>query len=470
MKWQVWNVEVCTDCLTSSCDMELRVQKRQQHQCDKPASATTTITMKFYTRMMLWCLALSLVILQMVTDIIYFHRFKDQVREQYVMIGNLDGNNPTLTSELQRRRAESAAVIVPTSSEWKQQLRNEQSYNSISSIGTNTSTKLNDNDISPLTDEQNHIDATKVGIDVGLNDDILNPVLKEGKMYSMCRLDRSGSVITDMIYAHAFAHAHNITYAGSCCVTKGLPKKDTKRLMQSLHWHTAMPFKCPPGVNNKVYNLRQPNATTIHPLLINPQVYRLVGNQSNLTPEWRQTMQKALYKYTDRRKNRPYHIAVHVRRGDVTPCTYTRRYLPNSHYISLIDQYTPNATTLNGRPLQVTIYSESDSFESFNIFRERKYKLALDTKSLAQVWKALSTADVAILSRSFFSIAPAAINPNIVVATDFFGFDVRVMDGWKYADQTLVQNSEDIIHEMRNNQCEDSKDFRGNANTIVAAM
>jgi hypothetical protein len=300
---------------------------------------------------------------------------------------------------------------------------------------------------------RSHIDAAKAGIYYSGMDDILYPVLREGKMYSVCRGDRSGSVIADMIYAHAFAYAHNITYAGNCCVTKGLPKEDTKKLLHSLHWHTIMPFSCPRGVNNKIYNLRKPNATSIHPLLLNADVYRLQGSQSTFTPSWRESIHKALYKYTDHRRNRPYQIAVHVRRGDVTPCTYKRRYLPNSHYISLIEQYTPNATVLNGRPVQVTIYSESSTFEPFDEFTERKYKLELDTEHLAHVWKALSTADVAILSRSYFSIVPAAINPNIVVATHFFDFDVRVMDGWEFANPQLVQRSDEIILDMFQNRC-----------------
>ena len=41
-----------------------------------------------------------------------------------------------------------------------------------------------------------------------------------------------------------------------------------------------------------------------------------------------------------RQDNSMYEIAVHLRRGDVSPCTHARRYLPNSHYLALIDQYT----------------------------------------------------------------------------------------------------------------------------------
>jgi hypothetical protein len=288
-------------------------------------------------------------------------------------------------------------------------------------------------------------------------DPVLWPVLHQGKMYSVCRGDRSGSFIADMLYAHSFAFAHNITYAGNCCVTRGLPKAPTSNLIEDLHWNKVIPFQCPKGVNNKVYNVLYPNATTINPLMLNPEVYRLQGEMSNFKPAWKESIREAFLDYSDQSENRPFEIAVHIRRGDVTPCTYKRRYLPNDHYMQLIDKYTPSATELNGRPIHVTIYSESDTFEPFDVFVERNYTLELDTENLSQVWYALSTADVAILSRSYFSIVPAIINPNTVVATEFFEFDVKVMEGWEYADQELVKASDEKNREIYDTQCNSTK-------------
>jgi hypothetical protein len=288
-------------------------------------------------------------------------------------------------------------------------------------------------------------------------DPVLWPVLHKGKMYSVCRGDRSGSFIADMLYAHSFAFAHNVTYAGNCCVTRGLPKPATRKLLEDLHWNKIIPLQCPRGVNNKLYNVLYPNATTINPLMLNPHVYRLQGARSKFNPAWKESIREALLDFSDQSPNRPFEIAVHIRRGDVTPCTYKRRYLPNSHYMRLIDEYTPSATGLNGRPVHVTIYSESDTFEPFDVFVERKYTLELDSENLSDVWHALSTADVAILSRSYFSIVPAIINPNTVVATEFFDFNVTVMDGWEYADPTLVKASEKRILEMYYKQCNHKK-------------
>jgi hypothetical protein len=334
-------------------------------------------------------------------------------------------------------------------------------------IVINTLAKSDSND----PDENNHIYAPIINVTdpvvvlkkdtvvttatTGTNDPtmdpILGPILREGIMYSMCRGDRSGSVIADMMYAHAFAHAHNITYGGNCCVRRGLPRDDTRELLDALHWNTIFPFNCPAGVDNIKFNILRPNATEIHPLLLNAEVYRFGINTTNFKHDWKVSVQSELEQYSEVRTDASFHMAVHVRRGDVSPCRHMRKYLPNSHFLALIDKYMPNATVLNGRSVVVTIYSESDTYEPFDVFQDRKYKLELDT-DLPQVWKALSNADVAILSRSYFSLVPATINPNTVVATEFFELDVRDMDGWEHADPSLVKESDTLLGKM-NRQC-----------------
>ena len=292
-------------------------------------------------------------------------------------------------------------------------------------------------------------------------DPVLRPVVEAGKFYSICRGDRSGSVIADMLYAHAFSFANNLTYAGNCCVTRGVPKADTRTLLEDLHWNSIIPFQCPEGVDNQKYNVKNANATAIHPLLLNKEMYRLQGTQSNFKPAWKKFIKEALSEYEvdpESETNQVMEMAVHVRRGDVHPCTYKRRYLPNDHYLHLIDQYMPSETQRNGRPVHVTIFSESDSYESLDVFQKRNYTIKLDTEHLADVWQALSTADVAILSRSYFSIVPAIINPNTVVATEFFDFDVTAMgDDWEYADASLVANSDQTTRSIFETFCNNTK-------------
>jgi hypothetical protein len=308
----------------------------------------------------------------------------------------------------------------------------------------------------------NRGEAAEVQKTLQINENDVNPVLapivEAGKFYSICRGDRSGSVIADMLYAHAFAFANNLTYAGNCCITRGTPKADTRALLEDLLWDNIMPFQCPEGVDNQKYNVKNANATAIHPLLLNKEVYRLQGERTNFKPAWKQHFKEALSEYSPEESNRdkPFEMAVHVRRGDVHPCTYKRRYLPNEHFLQLIDRYTPKESF--GRPVHVTIYSESDSYEPLDDFILRNYTIKLDTKRLAEVWQALSTADVAILSRSYFSIVPAIINPNVVVATEFFDFDVTVMgDAWDYADASLVAASDQTTQAIFQTYCNNTK-------------
>ena len=316
------------------------------------------------------------------------------------------------------------------------------------------------------------------------NDPVMEPILQAGIMYSICGPDRSGNVIADLLYAHAFAYGHNITYGGSCCLRPIYPTNTTRTLLQALQWETLFPFQCPDGVDHVQFRHLRIDSTTqvqsIHPLLLYKDTYRIDGDQSYFTPTWRQHVETMLQNERQRHDNtnrmdsdsdtasstltRPnFEIAVHLRRGDVSPCTHARRYLPNSHYLALIDQYTPPLGYDNGRPVHVTIYSESDTFESLDVFAERNYTMEIDTDNLGQVWKALSTADVVILSRSTFSIVPAILNPNIVVATEFMNFnpnhvldgefDVQMIDGWEQADPTLVHQSDQIIRDMARTQC-----------------
>jgi hypothetical protein len=290
----------------------------------------------------------------------------------------------------------------------------------------------------------------------------LQAIQKAGKLYSIGRKDRSGSVIVDQMFAHAYAYAHGVEYAGACFTVHGLPKRDTRTLLAQLGWDAYLKFGCPSG--ESIVN--DPDAEQ-SPLVLHDDVYRNNIDQSYFTPAWRAEIQRVLQHSSSNangggvtkttkeelNQNKPFEIAVHVRRGDVTPCRYKRRYLPNSHYLALIDQYRPkdhDDNKNNSRPTHVTIYSESDSFEPFDDFRHRGYTVQLDT-DLADVWRALASADVTILSRSFFSFVPAAVNPHTVVFTTFFGFEP--LSFWHRADEALVAQSDRQIRQMYETQC-----------------
>jgi len=94
----------------------------------------------------------------------------------------------------------------------------------------------------------------------------------------------------------------------------------------------------------------------------------------------------------------------------------------------------------------VTIYSESNSYEAFDIFTTDiiqqqcgrcNISVSLDTP-LADIWGALSTANVSILFTSSFSYVPALVNTNTVVYTDFWH---RPLETWEW-NRTAVEMKE----------------------------
>ena len=274
-----------------------------------------------------------------------------------------------------------------------------------------------------------HQEASEKGKDL----DTQHPAVSGDIIYSEGRKDRSGSVITDMLYAHAYAFHHNLTYGGACYGEKNLPKKDIVYLIQQMGWTGVLKFGCP-GDNSSAPFHRE--------------IYRDEPGDKYFTPAWRKHLQTELQgrQLAKEPKDRLFQIAVHIRRGDVTPCRHRRRYLSNQHFMKLIQKYLPP----DDRPTEVTIFSESDSYEPFDVFRQANYTLKLDT-DLPTVWKAFVSADVLILSRSFFSFVPAAVNPNTVVATKFSGF--APLTGWEQVDEGLVQETENEITRLGQNGC-----------------
>ena len=384
----------------------------------------------------------------------------------------MDHNTLLLTTRTDGHRVASASTT--------QRLRCPMgTETTIQDIGTTTVTKTQ------YLDNTNHPHSSSDNIIPEWLDPVVQPVLSAGIMYSICGSDRSGNVIADLMYAHAFAFGHHIAFGGSCCLRPIYPTNTTRELLHALGWDALFPFDCPEGLDvTKFRHVRIDGPAmvqSISPLLLHKDTYRIDGEQSYFTPAWRQYIETILKAQRSMKKNSnddphstttsantntdAYEIAVHIRRGDVTPCTHSRRYLPNSHYLALIDQYaSDNNNLLDGRKVHVTIYSESETFEPLDVFVERNYTLELDTEDLGQVWKALATADVVILSRSTFSIVPAILNPNIVVATEFENFDphhvhngefdVKMIDGWQQADPALVHASDQIIRDMARTMCE----------------
>jgi len=110
------------------------------------------------------------------------------------------------------------------------------------------------------------------------------------------------------------------------------------------------------------------------------------------------------------------------------------RYLPNQYYLRLIDRYNPKNDS------DVFVYSELDSFETFDEFRERGYHVVLDGP-LVEVWQGIMTSDVVILSRSAFSLIPAYLTKGTVVFPECW---LQPLPGWVLVKEDVNQTALDL--------------------------
>jgi hypothetical protein len=267
------------------------------------------------------------------------------------------------------------------------------------------------------------------------------------RMYSVARYDRSGSVVHDMLRAHAYAFSQNQTYSGACvCCRKQRravkQRPTTKALLEGLGLTSALNYECPEPGNEH--------------LIVNANVY--AHNKMELVSPWSRKWQQNILSQlnvsvpqTTKQQNNETEIltiAVHIRRGDVEPCRFPARYLPNSHYLRLIQEYTPpTSSSSKHQRVQVSIYSESNSLEPFDDFVARNYSVWLDT-DLPTVWRGIMTADVVILSKSSFSFVPALLNPTGTIVYTPNGENPPIH--WSLVPENLLkQSTEDLLHIAR---------------------
>jgi len=248
-------------------------------------------------------------------------------------------------------------------------------------------------------------------------------------IYSAYRFDRSGAAVHDMLMAHAYAFSINKTYGGACPV-KYLARKDTVFLLNKLSLSNILRIACPKGEKNSG-------------LVVPDVVYRKFDN-STFTESWREMVHDQMPR--SKRLGNFTKIVVHIRRGDVDPCRHEGRYLPNYHYLKLIEAFLPPDSKVQ---FNVTIYSESQSVSSFEVFHKLNYTVKLDTE-LPEVWGDMMSADVLILSKSSFSFVPALLNPNTVVYTQFWHNPIET---WKIVSKDLIQNSTNFVTLLRQEIC-----------------
>ena len=363
-----------------------------------------------------------------------------------------------------------------------------------------------------------------IAVNHDIDDEFSHPPTPSGiTYYSRGRHDRSGAVVHDMLWVHAYAFAQNGTYGGAC----GGPELEitfngeasvgntnhtrskimthqnvTQELLNQLHWNRALKYACP---------LNYSISTT--EIIVERDFYTSL-NASTFTPQWKAYFQSQITmeqmdtsftrpvpalatthndtqrsdehdgitgKMTTTIKKRQasivqksadsksckttrstndtlktssndiavYTIAVHIRRGDVDPCTYMNRYLSNEYYLKLIKKYYKQVPK-QYQKVVVDIYSESSSYESFDVFQKvYKYNVHLDD-TLYNVWYALSTANVAILSKSSFSYVPAIINPNFVVYTSYRHLP---LPSWQVVNTTISDAEKRNVKYIHDHEC-----------------
>ena len=272
-------------------------------------------------------------------------------------------------------------------------------------------------------------------------------------LYSKARSDRSGSMIQDMLMCHAYAYHTNNVYGGACADWT-LPQFRGKQefhqqLLQAIGLNFVLSIACPPPIN----------ATDPPQKVIWMNRHKYISNDTGIfTSDYRQYIQRLMAPAIHKNESE-FVLSVHIRRGDITPCRpRTRdyhRYLPNSHYLTLIDRYLPfnndNSNSNNqkiddtkvhlpnttNKTIRVVIYSESQSLESFTNFTNRGYDVQLDG-DIGTVWQGLLASDVIILSRSSFSLVPAILTTAKVVYTPFWH---APLSHWDIVDDELLQQT-----------------------------
>ena len=127
------------------------------------------------------------------------------------------------------------------------------------------------------------------------------------------RVDRSGAQIHDMMFAYAYCFHRNIPYIGSKLNNH---IKDVLPLIKFLNFLDV-------NIKYKRSNLR----------LLYPKIYRNIDSKIFTNNFIKNICSK--FKYEEKNKD-IFKIAIHIRRGDVTPKKFWKeycRYLPNKYYL-----------------------------------------------------------------------------------------------------------------------------------------
>ena len=275
------------------------------------------------------------------------------------------------------------------------------------------------------SDETQMIDLMiETGRDVASAKDLLaaQATSQESTIFSIARKDRSGAIVADMMLAQAYAFSKNKTYGGACEMEPVLHRQSAEDLIAVIGLDKTLIFACP---ENKTAEVLDRSVYASQNTMLFTQEYLNFLRSRVAYPE----------KITEG-------AVLHVRRGDVSPCgNYSNRYLPNSHYLDILDQFVPKGTP-------VAVFSESDTMESFDDFAN--FTMFIDSE-LADAWRAMMTADYVVLSKSSFSFVPAMLNRNgTIIYTPFMQ---KKLPGWKTVGSDIMERSKENTRKLSQKLC-----------------
>lgn len=240
-----------------------------------------------------------------------------------------------------------------------------------------------------------------------------------------------------MLQGHAYAYHQGGIYGGSCGEGNDVGRVPENSLIESIGLQDFLQFACPRDIETKDRKKVVPQRS-----------YTQDGTRV-FTPEYVDLL-KGVISYPKRPENqkKTNTIVVHISRGrKFTPCRKKPHrnyepYLPNKHYQLLINKYMKD-----GYDNKVIIYSQSKSYEKFDEFREKGYELHIDEK-INDVWKAVLTSDVFIMSRSAFSFVPAmlATADTKVIYTPFWHTGLK---NWETVRKDILSQSDAELKRLK---------------------
>lgn len=252
-------------------------------------------------------------------------------------------------------------------------------------------------------------------------------------LYSTAIPTVGSKAIEDMLVANALAFNEKKTFGGACGVIGADVKAQNEALIKSLGLESELFYACPLANDTKAITLTSAQYE-----------YMSWRDTELMSPEWIKLLQKKIAYPKSSGKKKSLSIVAHIQRGSITPCIgeYVR-YLPNLHFQLLIKRYYKPGKS------NVTIISQSPSFESFQNFTASGYQVRLN-RSIEEDWLEMLSADVLIMSRSSYSFVPAIFNRNVVVYTHYWH---EPLPQWNVVPADITSRSSEVVAKLRAKQC-----------------